>query len=51
MTDLQREGCGERQWEVGAACFDEDQALLPRRMLWRVDPRSAWGMKQGPKGI
>jgi hypothetical protein len=31
--------------------FDESVVLLSRGKLWRVNPRSARGMKQGPKAV
>jgi hypothetical protein len=39
----------ERHMDVWAIAFDENVMLLPRGKLWRVNPRSARGMKQGPE--
>jgi hypothetical protein len=41
----------ERLISMEETAFDEDVVLLPRGKLWRVNPRSARGMKQGPKAV
>lgn len=42
---------GERLISMKETAFDEDVVLLARGKLWRVNPRSARGMKQGPKAV
>jgi hypothetical protein len=37
--------------QVWETIFDENVVLLLRGKLWRVNPRSARGMKEGPRAV
>jgi hypothetical protein len=42
---------GERHTYLEEIAFDENTVLLSRGKLWRVNPMSARGMKQGPMAV